>query len=64
MKPTCIKCDGTVFELQPVSVKGSSFKLNFICCSKCGGTIGVLESHNTVALLDDLAKKLGVKLKI
>jgi hypothetical protein len=57
---TCVKCGGHYFEVKENSPNGSSFKLMFIQCSSCGGVVGVQEFYNTGALVQRLAKKLGV----
>ena len=57
---TCVKCGGHSFEVKEKSPVGSGYKLIFIQCSSCGGVVGVTEFYNTGALLEKLAKKLGV----
>ena len=59
---SCIKCGSYSFELKEATPKGSGFKMYFIQCSSCGGVVGVTPFHNTSALFDRLASKLGVKL--
>ncbi len=61
-KSTCIKCDGTIFELKVVEPQGSKFKMNFVQCKSCGGVVGVQEFYSSGALIHKLAEKLGVKL--
>jgi hypothetical protein len=49
--PKCAKCDGTYFELQDFDPPGKMFKIEILCCSKCGaviGTTGYLEGISRI----------------
>lgn len=59
---TCIKCGSHSFELKEATPKGSGYKMYFVQCSSCGGVVGVTPYHNTGALIEKLASKLGVNL--
>lgn len=50
---SCPKCGGHSFELKENAPMGSNFKVNFIQCAAltCGTVLGVMEYHNTAALL-------------
>lgn len=56
------QCKGHNFELALNEPAKSAFKLQFVQCSSCGTVVGVLEYHNTAALLQKLAKKLNVSI--
>lgn len=60
--PTCPKCPETTFELVELKVKKSNYKKYAVCCASCGCVVGVEDYFNTAVLLENLAKKLGVKL--
>lgn len=49
-KSTCIKCDGTIFELKVVEPQGSKFKMNFVQSTGHGG----LFSESPVAPCEQL----------
>ncbi|KAA4627384.1 hypothetical protein F3B42_08810 [Bacteroides ovatus] len=59
----CPKCDSTRFEMKEGAINGSRFRYNFVQCAACGAVIGVVPFHNTNALLEQIADKLGVRLK-
>ena len=59
---TCIKCEGTEFEVAESQPKNSRFKLLFVQCSSCGGVVGALEHTNVSALLHLISTKLKIKL--
>ena len=59
---TCTKCGNTQFELKEVSPRESSFILNFIQYTGCGGVIGVIDFYNIGELIHQLANKLNVPL--
>lgn len=54
MLSTCTKCSGHLFELSEQSPSGSSFKMYFVQCSKCGGPIGSMEYFSAGAKLTGL----------
>ncbi len=58
-KSTCIKCEGTKFEIKDLAVTGAKFRLFAVQCASCGGVIGLQESHNTAGLL--LAQNAAIK---
>ncbi len=60
--PTCPKCASTHFELQRISVQHSTTELFGVCCSSCGAVISTLPRTDTNYLIEQLAKKLNVKL--
>ena len=55
--PTCVKCGGTQFERQEVSLKRSRPKLTFVQCTGCGGVVGVLDD-STAEELREMRKTL------
>ena len=57
---TCVKCGSTIFETKEATPRGSNFKLIFVQCVSCGGVVGVTEFFNIGALIQTLAKKLGL----
>ncbi len=68
VQPKCVKCEGTKFELVDVTsqtfgapLKNSMKAYNFVCCSKCGGAVGVVEQHHITSLLYQIMEKLGIK---
>ncbi|VVE06121.1 hypothetical protein PSP20601_02402 [Pandoraea sputorum] len=58
--PCCPKCDNTTFETHTISPTGSRYKVNAINCRSCGAVVGVIDYYNTAALLEKIAKKLGI----
>lgn len=58
----CPCCSSTAFESVIETPKNSNFKLQFIRCSSCKTVVGVLDYYNIGAMLENLAKKLGVSL--
>jgi hypothetical protein len=48
---TCAKCDGHIFELCEQLPAGSVHKVLFVQCAVCGTPTGILEGHDTAALL-------------
>jgi hypothetical protein len=60
--PKCPKCDMSSFSLAEIEPKHSRFKMYAVCCSSCGATVGIIPWANTEELIDNLSKKLGVKL--
>jgi hypothetical protein len=58
-RSTCVKCDGTTFEVAEVLPLGSSYCLLAIQCTACGGVVGVTEKQNVAALITYLADALG-----
>jgi hypothetical protein len=68
---TCVKCDGTSFEVKEAKLKGSAYRMYFIQCSSCGGALGVQEYFNTGAMLDKqnkaikaIARAVGVSVEL
>jgi predicted nucleic-acid-binding Zn-ribbon protein len=59
---TCVKCGHHFFEVSEAEPNGSQFKLMFVQCASCGGVVGVTEYYNAGAMLEKLAKKLGVRI--
>ena len=59
----CPKCDSSHFEVAQETIKGTNFYLSFIRCASCGTVVGVMDFYNIGAIIHDLAKALGVKLK-
>ena len=59
---TCGKCDGRAFEIKEVEPRGAAFKYFFVQCSSCGVPVGVVEKVNIGAVLQKIAKKIGVSL--
>lgn len=57
---TCGKCGGRFFEVAENEPSGGNFKVMFIQCRSCGNVVGVTDFWNTAALLENLAKRLGV----
>jgi len=62
MTSTCPKCSNTSFEVKNAEPRESEYILTFIQCSSCGAVVGVTDYLNVPALLEKLAKKLGVDL--
>ncbi len=58
----CLGCGGTRFEAVVNEPSGSNYKLVFIQCSSCGGVVGITSFTNTNVLIEQLAKKLNVRL--
>lgn len=58
----CIKCDSTSFEIKRAEIEKSDFKMYFIQCASCGGVVSCVEDENNNYLINQLAKKLNVKL--
>ncbi len=58
----CPCCPSTSFESVIETPKNSNFKLQFVRCSSCRTVVGVLDYYNIGAMLEKLAKKLGVSL--
>ncbi len=59
---TCPKCDNTTFEMEEITPSGSNFKYNAIQCDMCGAVVGIVDYDNIGQMIEDLAKKLGVRL--
>lgn len=60
--PKCPKCEKTLFQSTLVEPLKSNYKLQFIHCAACGCVVGTQEYYNIGAVLQTLAKKLGVSL--
>lgn len=56
---TCIKCNGTNFEMVEKEPLGSNFKILFIQCTLCGGVVGTMEYFSIGAKLVKLEKGLN-----
>ena len=54
----CAKCENTFFELKENAPTGAAFKVQFVQCSKCGTVVGVLEYHNTGAMVQNVERRL------
>jgi hypothetical protein len=60
---TCIKCEGTRFELKEApSMGGTNYKYQLVQCAKCGGVVGVLDYFNIGAILGKIAAALKIDL--
>ena len=57
----CPRCENTSFEMQENEPRGSGWKYMFIQCARCGTVVGVTEYMNIGALIQKLAKALGVR---
>ena len=55
----CAKCNGTFFKVVTQEPSGSNFKLNFVQCSSCNTTVGVLDFFNTGSQLEDQKKQIA-----
>ena len=60
---TCIKCGHYEFEIMLTTPNNSRYPVYLVQCANCGGVVGVQEYSNPVALIEKLAKELGVSLK-
>ena len=58
-KSKCFYCNGLVFELCTVEILDSRLPHCFIQCAKpgCGMPVGVVESRNIGALLDEMTER-------
>jgi hypothetical protein len=54
---TCIKCEGTTFEVQPHLFHGD--RVLFFQCSRCGGVVGIHEAEDLGALLGNVLASIG-----
>ncbi len=52
-RSTCMKCDGSRFELAEYTPTSSKFKFQFVQCSSCGGVVGAMDFMNVGAMLED-----------
>jgi hypothetical protein len=55
-------CNSSRFEVKELQVQGANFRLMAIQCASCGSIVGVQEFFNIGARIEDLAKKMGIKL--
>ncbi len=55
---TCAKCGGHSFDIMLSELASDRYRRNLVQCASCGTPIGVLESSNTSAQLDDLKKQV------
>lgn len=58
----CPKCENTSFELAVAAPKGSTVKMYFVQCDKCGSVVGVTDYTDTEGILLKMAEKLGLKI--
>lgn len=58
----CPKCEHTIFEVKAAEPRGSRYKIMFIQCTSCGTVVGTTDYYNTSALLEKIAKKIGLNL--
>jgi predicted nucleic-acid-binding Zn-ribbon protein len=57
----CPKCQAAQFELtRQDHIKGANQPMYFIQCVSCNTVVGVTEFYDTAALLDKIAKKIGI----
>lgn len=56
---TCPRCERTSFEIKEVAPTGSSFKMNFVQCKSCGTPVGVVDFHNTYAIIQKQAARFS-----
>jgi predicted nucleic-acid-binding Zn-ribbon protein len=57
----CPKCERTQFELiRPDHIKGANQPMYFVQCVNCNTVVGVTEFYDTAALLEKIAKKIGI----
>jgi hypothetical protein len=58
MKPTCPKndCNSTQFEVVKNSLPELSDKLFFVCCSKCGAIISIIDAETKIDVKNILKK--------
>ena len=59
-KSKCPRCESTDFEMEKAEPKGSRFKMMFIQCASCGAVVGVTDYFDISALLDQIARRLGI----
>ena len=64
MIPRCPKkdCESSSFVLTETTPMGSRYKINLVCCAKCGCVIGALEKEAVGVLVYSLARALGFSL--
>jgi ribosomal protein S27AE len=60
--PKCPKCGGQKFEMQEIHVAAARFRYNAVLCSACGVILAVHEIKYISDQVEQLAKKLGLKL--
>jgi hypothetical protein len=58
--PTCVKCDGHLFEVREVTPHNSNYVLMFVQCSGCGGVVGVMDFYNIGEILQKMKQKLNI----
>lgn len=63
---TCMKCDGTRFELrEPVGgVSNAEYRIFFVQCSSCGAVVGTMDYYANAGIVKRLAaigEKLGLR---
>lgn len=56
----CGSCGSPSFEVKEHTPNHSTFRLLFVQCAKCGVVVGVNEFFNIGAMLDKIARKIGV----
>jgi hypothetical protein len=55
---SCVKCGNGMFEVATATPAGSTDKVRFVQCSKCGGVIGLMDYHSLGGLL--LAQNVAI----
>lgn len=58
----CGSCGSTGFEMKEKEIYGAKYRYNAIQCQSCGTVVTFVDFHRTAALLEDLARKLNVRL--
>jgi phage FluMu protein Com len=58
----CPSCKSSSFEMVEETPTGSAFIQMFVRCSDCKTVIGLTEYQNIGALINKLAKKMGLTL--
>lgn len=57
---SCPKCEAHQFELKENKPIGSHVSIQLVQCTACGAVVGTVPVWDTAALLDTIAKKLGI----
>lgn len=57
----CPRCGKSQFEaVRQDHIRGSNQKMYFVQCAECGTVVGVTDFYDTAALLEKIAKKVGI----
>ncbi len=57
----CPRCEKSQFELvHQDNIKGANQPMYFVQCASCGTVVGVTDFYDTPALLEKIAKKVGI----